>query len=542
MTDRAGRIDTFAYDNLPPRDQWPVLDLSHPAYQYPERLNCVTAFVDRWIEEGKGDRRAIVTPRGTWTYADLHARVNRLARVLVEDMGLIPGNRVLLRAANNPMMVAAYLAVIKAGGIAVGTMPLLRSRELLQILDKAEISHALCDRRLAAELDQARAQSRTLREIGYFDASGEDEIERAMAGKPDSFDPYPSRADEICLIAFTSGTTGRPKGTMHFHRDMLVICDSFSRHDLKPTADDLFCGTPPIAFTFGLGGLALFPFRVGAATLLIESSRPKDLLAAIEAHRATICFSAPTAYRAMLGMLGQHDISSLRRCVSAGEHLPRPTYDAFLEATGIKLIDGIGGTEMLHIYISAADDAIRPGATGRPLPGYRAKIIDDDGNDLGPGRIGRLAVQGPTGCRYLADDRQTAYVQNGWNLPGDAFSMDEDGYFWYAARTDDMIVSAGYNIAGPEVETALLEHPAVAECAVIGKPDPERGQIVKAFVVPADPSSASEALAKALQDHVKATIAPYKYPREIEFMDALPKTETGKLQRFKLKEREMARA
>lgn len=534
--------DDFARLNLPERSLWPEIDLSHPAFQYPNNLNCVTAFVDRWIEEGKGGRPALLSPNAAWTYADLHARINQLAHVLVDDFGLIPGNRVLLRSANNPMMVACYLAVIKAGGIAVGTMPLLRDLELAAILNKAEISHALCDVRLVDDLEKAVAVSPSLRHVATFgaDDDGDDDgdLEARMASKPIEFEPYDSKSDDVCLIAFTSGTTGVPKGTMHFHRDLLAICDGFSKLILKPTRHDIFCGSPPLAFTFGLGGMALFPLHAGASTLLLEAASPPDLMAAIERHKATICFTAPTAYRAMLGLMEQYDISSLKKGVSAGEHLPKATYDAVHDAMGIKLIDGLGSTEMLHIFITSAEDQIHPGATGIPVPGYQAAILDENGNVAPAGTIGRLAVKGPTGCRYLADDRQLDYVQNGWNVTGDAYKMDDEGYFWFQARADDMIISAGYNIAGPEVENALLTHGAVAECAVIGQPHAERGMIVKAFVVTAPGETADQSLVETLQSHVKATIAPYKYPREIEFLSALPKTSTGKVQRFKLRERD----
>lgn len=537
MTTRnKARIDTFATDNLPPPELLPAFDFAHPAYRYPEQINCTVRFLDYWIERGHGDRPALRSPVGTWSYADLAAKVNQLAHVLVDDLGLIPGNRVLLRAANNPMMVACYLAVIRAGGIAVGTMPLLRARELTVILNKAEISHALCDARLKDDLLTAQKETSALQRVAFFNASSHDELEAMMARKPTTFAPYPSRRDDTCLIAFTSGTTGAPKGTMHFHRDLLAICDGFSALVLKPAPEDIFCGSPPLAFTFGLGGIALFPLHAGASTLLLEAAPPDALLKAIEQHRVSIVFTAPTAYRAMLPHVANTDISSWRKGVSAGEHLPKATWEAVYEATGIKLIDGLGSTEMLHIFITSAGDDIRPGATGKVVPGYRGKIVDEAGADVAPGTIGRLAVRGPTGCRYLADPRQTVYVQNGWNLTGDAYSMDEDGYFWFAARADDMIISAGYNIAGPEVENAVLEHPAVAECAVIGKPDEQRGMIVKAFVVLKPGVVGDATMAKTLQDHVKSSIAPYKYPREVEFVDSLPKTQTGKLQRFRLRE------
>ena len=531
-------IDTFAKDNLPPQDQWPEIDLSHPAYHYPDRLNCVHRFVDRWVEEGEGARRALMTPDSVLTYADVAERVNRLAHVLVDDLGLIPGNRVLLRSANTPMMVIAYMAVIKAGGIAVGTMPLLRAKELSVIAEKAEIALALCDERLGEEMRAALDATTAFEEVAWFNSDRDDALESRMAGKPATFEAYDSAADDVCLIAFTSGTTGTPKGTMHFHRDMLAICDGFSAQVLKPGPDDIFCGSPPLAFTFGLGGLALFPMHAGAATLLLEAASPDALLSAIETHRATICFTAPTAYRAMLAKAQDFDLSSLTKGVSAGEHLPRATFEAVRDQMGISLIDGLGATEMLHVFVTSAEEQIRVGATGVPVPGYSACILDEEGREVPRGTPGRLAVKGPTGCRYLADDRQRDYVQGGWNLTGDTMIEDEDGYFWYQARSDDMIISAGYNISGPEVENALLTHEAVSECGVIGKPDADRGHIVKAFVVLNGGTEDPAAMVRVLQDHVKRTVAPYKYPREITFMDRLPRTQTGKLQRFKLRDHE----
>jgi 2-aminobenzoate-CoA ligase len=534
----SAHLDPFARENLPPREAWPQFLFNLPELQYPERLNCATELLDRWIAAGEGERPCLISPGGTLTYRELGERVNRIANVLTRELGLIPGNRVLLRGPNNPMMVAAYLAVIKAGGIVVATMPLLRARELTYQLTKAQIGLALCDHRLAEEMEKARAAAPTLRRVLYW-GSGEADALEALMARPgyETFTPCDTASDDVCLIAFTSGTTGEPKGTMHFHRDMLATCDTYGRHVLRASADDRFIGSPPLAFTFGLGGLVLFPLRIGAASVLIERASPEELLAAIAEYRATVCFTAPTAYRAMLAKCASYDISSLRKCVSAGEALPKPVYDAWLAATGIKIMDGIGSTEMLHIFIGSPEEEIRPGATGRPVPGYEACVLDENGRAVPPGTLGRLAVRGPTGCRYLADPRQRTYVQHGWNITGDTYLMDADGYFWYQARSDDMIISAGYNIAGPEVEAALLTHPAVAECGVVGAPDEERGQIVKAYVVLAPGYAGDPALTRTLQEHVKATIAPYKYPRAIEYVTALPRTQTGKLQRFELRRR-----
>jgi 2-aminobenzoate-CoA ligase len=534
---RTSHVDTFARDRLPPTQEQPEFIFELPELNYPERLNCATELLERGIAVRRGSSPCILAPGVRWTYADLHDRANRIARVLVEDLGLVPGNRVLLRGGNSPMMAACWFAVMKAGGIAVTTMPLLRAKELTDIISKAEVSHALCDLQQADALQEATAYCPTLRRVRYFNDPSPDGLEETMAAKSGGFDDIETAADDTCIIAFTSGTTGVPKGTMHFHRDVMAICDSWPRSTLRATQDDVFIGSPPLAFTFGLGGLLLFPVRAGASTVLLEKAKPEFLLAAIAEYRATILFTTPTAYRAMapISKNHDHDHSSLRKCVSAGEALPAATRKQWKDATGIEIIDGLGTTEMLHIFVSADESNARPGATGKPIAGYRACIMDDAGNPVPAGVIGNLAVKGPTGCRYLADGRQTAYVKNGWNYTGDAYSVDPDGYFVFHGRTDDMIISAGYNIGAPEVEGALLQHPAVKECAVVGVPDDERGQIIKAFVVPRDGLEGTAELTKELQDFVKSVIAPYKYPRSIEFRSSLPTTETGKLQRFKLR-------
>ncbi len=532
----SAHVDSFARDNLPPREQWPEFIFSLPELNYPERLNAAVELLDRAIERGHGGRLCVRSPNESLTYAELAERANRIANVLTRDLGLVPGNRVLLRGPNSPAMVAAYFAVIKAGGVAVATMPLLRAKELSYMVEKARISLALCDARLSEELEKTKPLAPSLQRVVYWGGGAADGLEALMAKTSyAAFTACDTAQDDVCLIAFTSGTTGEPKGTMHFHRDLLATCDTYGKYVLRARADDVFIGSPPLAFTFGLGGLTLFPMRVGASTMLLEKTTPEDILAGVGDCRATILFTAPTAYRAMLGILPNFDISSLRKCVSAGETLPKATFDAWFAATGLKILDGIGATEMLHIFIGSPEEEIRAGATGKPVPGYEAKIIDAEGREAPPGEMGRLAVRGPTGCRYLADARQRNYVENGWNVSGDTYSKDADGYYWYQARSDDMIISAGYNIGGPEVEAALLTHPAVAECGVVGAPDEERGQIVKAYVVLRSEHAADAAMTKALQDHVKATIAPYKYPRAIEYVAALPRTQTGKLQRFELR-------
>jgi 2-aminobenzoate-CoA ligase len=539
----SAHADTFARDNLPPQSAWPEFIFELPELSYPERLNIADALLREAIARGAGDRRAVLSPDGTsWSYAELDAIASRIARVLVEDLGVVPGNRVLLRFPNNPMHAACWFAVMKAGAIAVGTMPLLRARELTEVVSRARISHALCDARLAAELEAARADCPTLASVTLALTSVADGLDARLAAKPATFAAVDTAADDVALIAFTSGTTGKPKGTMHFHRDLLAACDCWPKHVLRAGADDLFTGSPPLAFTFGLGGLLLFPLRIGAATLLIERPAPEALLPAIAAHRASVLFTAPTSYRAMAAQASGHDLSSLRKCVSAGEALTASSRRLWKDATGIEIIDGIGSTEMFHIFISHDEAHARPGVTGTPVPGYRACVMGQAGRPLPPGQVGRLAVKGPTGCRYLADERQMTYVKDGWNYTGDAYLVDADGGFVYQARTDDMIVSAGYNIGGPEVEDALLQHPAVAECGVIGVPDEERGQIVKAFVVLKPGAEAGEAMIRTLQEHVKQTIAPYKYPRAVEFRRELPRTETGKLQRAKLRQETAASA
>jgi len=528
-------FDSFARDHLPASEALPEFLFERPELQFPARLNCATELLDRWVERGHGDRLCILGAGLRWTYGELQAQANRIARVLVDELGLVPGNRVLLRGANSPMLAACWFAVVKAGGIAVGSMPLLRARELTQIVVKAQVTHALCDASLAAELDAARPDCPTLCHVLHFGG----ELEALAATRPARFDNADCAANDTCLIAFTSGTTGVPKGTMHFHRDVMAACACWPPHVLRATPDDVFIGSPPLAFTFGLGGLLLFPLSIGASAALVERASPEALLPAIGQYRASVLFTAPTSYRAMALQLaahpGKYDLTSLRKCVSAGEALPAATRALWKQATGIEIIDGIGSTEMLHIFISADETSARPGATGLPVPGYRAAVLGDDGRELPRGQVGRLAVKGPTGCKYLDDARQSQYVQGGWNLTGDAYRIAEDGQFEYQARTDDMIISGGYNIAGPEVEAALLLHPAVAECGVVGWPDEARGQIVKAVVVLKPGAAADAAMAKALQDFVKTSIAPYKYPREIEFRASLPRTETGKLQRFRLR-------
>ena len=539
----SGHVDRFCAERLPPRELWPLRDWSGiPELSYPERLNCAAVLLDDAIAAGHGDRPALRWPGGTWTYRELRETTDRIANVLVGELGVVPGNRVLLRAPNTPMLAACWLAVVKAGAVVVCTMPLLREREIQYIADRAEVRLALTDHRFADDCERAMRTRRdgSAREgarVVRFGTDEEGSLERMMRDRPATFAACDTAADDVALIAFTSGTTGQGKGTMHEHRDVMAITDCFPRYVLHPTADDVFCGSPPLAFTYALGGLLLFPLRFGASALLLEQATPPHLVKSIAAHRPTVCFTAPTAYRAMGGMLAEHDVSSLRLCVSAGETLPASVFEAWRAATGLRIIDGIGATEMLHIFISASGEDVRPGSTGRVVPGYHATVLDDDGAECPPGVVGRLAVRGPTGCRYLdAPDRQREYVRGGWNLTGDSYLRDADGYFWYQARTDDIIISAGYNIAGPEVENVLLEHAAVQECAVVGAPDEERGQIVKAFVVTRPGHEPGDALAQELKDWVKMRIAPYKYPRAVEFVEALPRTTTGKVQRFRLRE------
>ncbi|MDH7798177.1 MULTISPECIES: AMP-binding protein [unclassified Beijerinckia] len=530
-------IDTFTRDNLPPLDQWPQLPLS--GFNYPDYLNVGVELTDRMVERGFGDNTALIGNGRRRTYKELSDWTNRLAHALVEVYGVKPGNRVLIRSANNPAMVACWLAATKAGAVVVNTMPMLRAGELAQVIDKAEIKLALCDTRIKDELVACAKESQFLEQVVGFDgtANHDAELDRIALDKPVKFEAVKTGRDDVALLGFTSGTTGKPKATMHFHRDLLIIADGYAREVLNVQPSDIFVGSPPLAFTFGLGGLAIFPLRFGAAATLLENASPPNMIEIIENYKATVSFTAPTAYRAMLAAMDKGaDLSSLRVAVSAGETLPAPVFEDWVRKTGKPMLDGIGATEMLHIFITNRFDDMAPGSTGRPVSGYQAKIVDDDMNEVPRGTPGRLAVRGPTGCRYLADERQKVYVRDGWNLTGDTFVQDEDGHFHFAARSDDMIVSAGYNIAGPEVEAALLSHEDVRECAVIGATDPERGQIVAAYVVLCDGIAPDALEIKKLQDHVKATIAPYKYPRAVNFVEALPKTQTGKIQRFRLRE------
>ncbi len=529
----SAHTDTFCRDHLPAAGDWPELQFSLPALAYPDRLNCAAELLEATIAVHGAERPCLLSADERWSYGDLLRVSSQIARVLAEDLGVVPGNRVLLRGPNNPWLVACWFGVLRAGGVAVATMPLLRAGELTAICEIAQVSLALCDSRFTSALAEADAGGMRIVTYGADDPG---DLARLAARKPAGATAVPTAADDVAMIAFTSGTTGRPKATMHFHRDVLAIADTYSEHVLKPRPDDVFTGTPPLAFTFGLGGAVIFPLRAGAAVLLLEKATPAELAEQIAARGVTVCFTAPTAYRAMIASGKAPLLRGLRRPVSAGEHLSAATWQAFYDATGVKIIDGIGSTELLHIFISSADDEIRPGATGRVVPGYVAEIHGEDGKPVPDGEAGKLAVRGPTGCRYLADDRQKAYVHDGWNITGDTYRRDADGYFWYQARSDDIIISSGYNIAGPEVEEALLSHPEVTECGVVGVPDEARGQIVKAYVVLAGGLSGSDAKASELQDYVKQQIAPYKYPRAIEFLPALPRTNTGKLQRFKLRD------
>ena len=535
----SAHVDTFARDNLPPFDQWPDLILERPEFKYPEQLNIAVELTDRLVERGYGDRVALIGNGRRRTYKELTDWSNRLAHALVENYGIEPGNRVLIRSGNNPALVAAWLAATKAGAVVVNTMPMLRTGELAKIIDKAEISLALTDSRIADELVVTAKNSRFLKQVVSFDGTSnhDAELDRIALDKSVKFDAVKTSHDDVALLGFTSGTTGEPKATMHFHRDLLIIADGYAQEVLNVTPDDVFVGSPPLAFTFGLGGLAIFPLRFGATATLLENASPANMIEIIETYKATICFTAPTAYRAMLAAMDNGaDLSSLRIAVSAGETLPPPVFEDWTRKTGKPILDGIGTTELLHIFITNRIGDACAGATGRPVSGYEAKIVDAYMNEVAPGTVGRLAVRGPTGCRYLADARQKSYVCDGWNLTGDAFLRDEEGRFHFAARADDMIVSAGYNIAGPEVEAALLSHPDVSECAVVGATDSERGQIVSAYVVLKPGVIGDPLCVKRLQDHVKAVIAPYKYPRAVSFVDALPKTQTGKIQRFKLRQ------
>jgi 2-aminobenzoate-CoA ligase len=539
----SGHVDDFTRRNLPPFPQWPELILDRPEFQYPEYLNAAVELTDRLVEQGHGDRIALIGNGRQRTYKELADWSNRLAHALVENYGVEPGNRVLIRSGNNPALVAAWLAATKAGAVVVNTMPMLRAGELSKIVDKAEIALALTDSRIADELVACAKTSRFLRQVVNFDGTSnhDAELDRVALNKPVRFDAVKTGRDDVALLGFTSGTTGEPKATMHFHRDLMIVADGYAREVLKVTPDDVFVGSPPLAFTFGLGGLAIFPLRFGATATLLENAAPAEMVKIIETYKATICFTSPTAYRAMMAAMDKGaDLSSLRLAVSAGETLPAPVFESWTRKTGKPILDGIGSTELLHIFISNRQGDAHPGTTGYPVSGYQARIIDDDMNELPPGAVGKLAVRGPTGCRYLADTRQPNYVRDGWNLTGDSFVRDQNGRLCFVARSDDMIISSGYNIAGPEVEAALLTHEAVAECGVVGAPDEARGMIVKAYVVVAPGFNGDDTLAASLQDHVKHEIAPYKYPRAIEFVAQLPKTETGKLKRFAL--RQMAQA
>jgi 2-aminobenzoate-CoA ligase len=536
MLSYSSHTDTFARDSLPPLESWPEFLLD--GFDYPDFLNVGTELTDAMVEKGFGDNTALIGNGRRRTYKELTDWTNRIAHTLVDDMGVQPGNRLLIRSANNPAMVACWLAATKVGAVVVNSMPMLRAGELIKYVDKAQIEFALCDTRLMEEMDICAEGNLTLKRVMGFDGTSnhEAELDRLALEKPVKFKAFATKNDDVALLGFTSGSTGDPKATMHFHRDLLIIADGYAKEVLDVSPEDIFVGSPPLAFTFGLGGLAIFPLRFGAAATLLEVATPSSMIEIIEKYRATVCFTAPTAYRVMLRAMDEGaDLSSLRAAVSAGETLPAPVYEEWIAKTGKPMLDGIGATEMLHIFISNRFDDHRPACTGKPITGYLAKIIGPDGIEVPRGTAGRLALKGPTGCRYLGGQRQKEYVQNGWNISGDTFVQDDSGYFHFLARNDDMIISSGYNIAGPEVEAALLAHDSVVECAVIGVSDQERGMIVEAHVVVSDGIDKTLKQAELLQDHVKSMIAPFKYPRSIVFVSDLPKTETGKIKRFMLK-------
>ena len=535
MLSPSAHIDTFARDNLPPVDQWPEFNLDF--FDYPDHLNAAFELTDKMVSAGFGDNTALIGNGRRRTYKELTDWSNRLAHALVEDLGVKPGNRVLIRSANNPAMVACWLAATKVGAVVINTMPLLRAAELRKYIEMAKIDFALCDSRLSEEMRACEEDFPKLMVKEFDGTSNHDaELDQLALEKPVQFHSVKTGRDDVALLSFTSGSTGEPKATMHFHRDLMIVADGYAKEVLNVSETDVFVGSPPLAFTFGLGGLAIFPLRFGAAATLLEDASPPNLIEIIQKYKATVCFTAPTAYRVMLQAMDEGaNLSSLRAAVSAGETLPAPIYEDWKAKTGKPMLDGIGATELLHIFISNRFEDHKPACTGKPVTGYEAKVVNEQGQDVPEGEIGRLAVRGPTGCRYLNDNRQKLYVIDGWNITGDSFSRDSEGYFHFAARNDDMIISSGYNIAGPEVEAALLAHEVVSECAVIGIPDEERGEIVEAHIVLNGEKIGDQTLTKALQDHVKSIIAPYKYPRSIIYKKTLPKTQTGKIQRFRLK-------
>ncbi len=545
MTETTAHKDTFIRDNLPPRALWPEMDYSvlPELAAYPARMNAATELLDRTVANGGGDRPAIHFGGKTWSYADLLAKANRIARVLVEDHGMVPGERVLLRSGNHPMLIAAWFAVLKAGGIAISTMPVLRERELIYMIDKAKIQLAVCDGKLSQDIESAKQNTTDLRDILYFGMDGPESLEARMAAKPADFATVDTAADDPAIIGFTSGSTGTPKGTIHFHRDILAVADTFIRYVVKIRPDDIVCGSPQIAFLYGLCAYIPDTMRFGASAVVVERGTPEVVLKTIQETRATVCFSTPSGYKLMLDIIDKYDTSSLRLCVAGGEPLAPAVFHGWEEKTGVRIINGLGISELLHIFISASGDDIKPGLIGKAVPGFQVRVVDEDFNDTAPGEVGQMIVKGPNGCRYLDDiERQRAYIRDGWNLSGDLCRCDADGYISYEARTDDMILTGGYNVSGLEVEAVLLEHPAVREVAVVGAPDPDRGQIVKAFIELRDKTAAGDGLVKEMQDFVKSQISAFKYPRAIEFVDELPHTATGKIQRGALRQLERERA
>ncbi|MFZ9314779.1 MAG: AMP-binding protein [Burkholderiaceae bacterium] len=549
--------DRFVHDRLPPPTQQPQILRARPEFQFPQAFN----LTDFLFEKGSAHRgpnaplfQGLEPGSAALSYRQAAERADQIAHLVRTRLGLASGSRVLIHAPNSAETALVWLGLVKAGMVAVATMPLLRAKELGKVIRKAEIAWAVVHPALVQEVVLAAQEAPSLQQIItlgvpatempaplYAGALG-DLLATKVANAVHAPNPpfvADTDGDDIALLAFTSGTTGDPKAVVHTHHDVAAACEAWPRAVLRPRPTDLVVGSPPLAFTFGLGGMLVFPMWAGASVYYPNTRyTPETLVQTIAQVGATTCYTAPTFYRQMVEHIPEGGLPSLTTCVSAGEALPPAIRDLWRNKTGIELTDGIGATEMFHIFISSAPEEVRAGAIGRVVPGYEAQVVDDEGKPLADGEIGRLRVRGPTGCRYLADPRQTNYVKDGWNYPGDAFRRDAEGYFYYQSRTDDMIISAGYNISGLEVESVLLTHPAVAECGVVGAPDEERGMRVKAFVVvkPDHRDHDPVALTRDLQDYVKATIAPYKYPREIVFVQTLPRTETGKLQRFRLRE------
>ncbi len=535
----------------PPRELWPRFGLDFPeAREWPAKLNIAEVLVDDNLK--RGDKPAILYEDRQIKYRELQLMINKFGNAL-KVLDVKPYDRVMLRLPNIPEFIVSSLAVQKLGAVSVPTFTLLKAKELSYIASDCEAKVLITTPSLLEDVEKAKGELKTIRHIVLADAKPS-EVEApyiAFDYLMDDFkeatglEPVRVDQDEVTLLLYTSGTTGPPKGCIHTHRHYLAVADCYAKNVLQAREDDVWGGPPTMAFAYGHTGLICNPLRHGATTSLVGSGRfePASMFQLIEKHGISVFYGVPTAYRTMVALKherGKYDFSSLRVCVTAGEPCPPSLYYTIKEFFGCEVLEHMGCTELFNGFISTRFGQVKPGSMGLAVPGYDVRILGDDGNEVKTGEVGHLAVAGPIGIRYWKlPEKQAESVRNGWNHTGDMAYKDEEGFFWFASRSDDIIKTAAYRVSPHEVEEALIKHGAVAEAGVIGVPDLERGQIIKAFIVLKPDHKPSSRLEEELRVFVKDQIAPYKAPKEVEFVKELPKTETGKIRRAELKRKEL---